>query len=111
MIIKRASPKKNYSKVDNTVYANPQLSLGAKAVYGYLCTLRTGANYSDKYICKVLNISTATLTRYKKELKDANLIALDQVSARLYVVYIGYSTFTAEDVKRHWEDVEDVNID
>lgn len=109
MIVKRVSPKKNYSKVDNGIYSNPHISLGAKAVYGYLCTLRTGANYSDSYVCKVLNISQSKLTRHKKELKDANLIALDQVSARLYVIYVGYSTLSADEVKNHWITMEDAN--
>ena len=107
MIIRHNLPHKQYIKVDRKVFINPNLSDGAKTLYGYLCGLRNGANFSDSYITKALRISQAVLTRRKRELKEADLILVDQVSPRIYVIYIGHSTYPASEVKSRWVNEDD----
>jgi len=107
MIIRHSLPSKNYTKVDRRVFANPKLSDGAKVLYGYLCGLRNGANFSDKYIMKALGLSQRSITNRKKELKDSDLIFIDQIGPRLYVVYIGYTSLSAKDVRANWINEED----
>ena len=102
MIIRHNLPTKQYTKLDRKVFCNPELSDGAVRLYGYLCGLRNGASFSDTYIIKAMAIKQSTLTRRKKELKDADLILIDQVSPRIYVIYIGHTSHPASDVKRGW---------
>ncbi len=102
MIIRHSLPSESYTKVDRAVFTNKGISDGAKVLYGYLCGLRNGADFKDAYIMKAMNISKTVLARRKKELKDSDLILVDQVSARRYFMYIGHSGFTAEMVKQHW---------
>jgi len=108
MIIRHSLPNKAYTKLDRRVFTNPKLTDGAVRLYGYLCGLRNGADFSDKYIVTALNISQAVLTRRKKELKDSNLILVEQISPRVFVIYIGYTNFPASDVKSRWESESDV---
>ncbi len=76
-------------------------------MYGYLCGLRNGANFSDKYLIQALGITQRTLSSRKKELKDENLIMVDQVSPRIYVIYIGHTKLPATLVKSQWLKEED----
>lgn len=102
MIIRKALPKDSYTKMDNKVFTDQRLSDGAKVLYGYLASLRTGANFTDDYIVKAMGISKRALANRKKELKQAGLILIDQVSMRIYVIYIGHTRFSAEKVKQTW---------
>lgn len=102
MIIRHSLPTRAFTRIDRRVFANPNISDGAVRLYGYLCGLKNGANFSDKYLAKALNIVPNTLTKRKKELKDFDLILVDQISARVYVIYIGYSNMTAKEVKEWW---------
>lgn len=102
MIIRHSLPTKNYTKVDRRVFTNPKISDGAKVLYGYLCGLRNGANFSDKYIIQALGMSLRALANRKKELKDNDLILIDQIAPRLYVIYIGYTSLSAKEVRSTW---------
>ena len=102
MIIRHSSPINSFTKLDRRVFANPNISDGAIRLYGYMCGLKNGANFTDKYIIKAMNISQTVLTRRKKELKDNDLILIDQIAPRVYVVYIGYTNMPARDVKEWW---------
>lgn len=107
MIIRHNLPHRAFTKIDRKVFTNPDLSHGACRLYGYLCGLRNGANYSDKYVCKALDVAQASLTRWKKELKQERLILIDKVGPRIYVVYIGYTGMPASAVKAQWALEED----
>lgn len=109
MIIRHSLPHNSYTKVDRHVFTIHELTDGACRLYGYLCGLRNGANFTDRYILKALDISQAVLTRRKKELKDMDLILVDQVDLRTYVVYIGHSRLPASDVKKSWVEEGDDN--
>lgn len=102
MIIRHSLPHSSFTKVDRNVFTNLKLSDGACRLYGYLCGLRNGANLSDAYVMKAMNISQTVLTRRKRELKQEQLLLVDQISPRVYVAYIGYTGFTAESVKTSW---------
>jgi hypothetical protein len=109
MIIRHNLPNKAFTKLDRHVFTNRWLSDGAVRLYGYLCGLRNGANFSDKYIIQALAITQRTLTSRKKELKDQKLILVDQVGPRIYVIYIGHSKMSAATVRAQWKKEEDEN--
>lgn len=78
---------RHYGLAPSVVFRNSNLSIGAKAVYGYLTTFVNGEQMkqgsfkawpSRKRILNELNISVNTLSKYLKELKDANLIKVEQ---------------------------------
>jgi len=88
--------------MDRAIFSRRDLSDGAKVLYGYLCGLRNGANFTDPYMQTALQISQVVLSRRKKELKAAGLILVEQLGPRVYVVYIGHSKMSAEMVKASW---------
>lgn len=100
-----------YTKFDRKVFTKRGLSDGAKVLYGYLAGMRSGANYTDKYVLTALSISQAVLTRRKKELKDANLILMDRLDLRTYALYVGRSGMPAAKVKDEWLAEEDIEED
>ncbi len=108
MIIRHSLPTSKFTRIDRKVFTNTKLTDGATRLYGYLCGLRNGANFSDKYIMMALDISQAVLTKRKKELKDIDLILVDQITARMYVIYIGHSSFSASEVKAGWNREDDL---
>lgn len=76
-----------YGIVPSVVMRNPNLSIGAKALYAYLMTYvnseqaRSGdvkAWPSRDRMMKELGLSVNTLTKYLRELKDAGLIEVQQ---------------------------------
>lgn len=107
MIVRHSLPTHSYTKIDRHVFTSRDLTDGAKVLYGYLAGLKNGASFSDKYVLKALNISQSVLTRRKKELKDAGLILMDQVSPRVYVLYIGHTGMAAGLVRQHWRFEDD----
>lgn len=82
-------PVKFFSRVPNKIFFEKDLTHGAKVLYGIFCALRPGNNYTDKYLMKVLNVSAPTLTRYKKELKDLDLLMVVQVNKGIYFTFVG----------------------
>jgi len=106
MIIRKNLPSKNYTKLDNKVFIHPDLSDGAKVLYGYLASLRNGQDYVDAYLMNALQVSQDVITRRKRELKKADLILLDKTGYRTHVIYIGSTQFKASDVKIHWDKID-----
>lgn len=105
-IIRKGLPNNtrgNYTKYDNKVFMIKGMSDGAKVVYGFLASLKSGEEFNDVFVCNGLGIKQRTLTRRKQELRDAGLIYMVQTGLKSYVMYIGYVGFNAIDVKRHWE--------
>lgn len=108
VIIRHSLPNRCFTRIDRRVFTNTNLSDGAKVLYGYLCGLRNGANFSDAYVIKALDTSQRVLTRRKKELKDEDLILMDQLTPRIYVIYIGHSLLSASEVKAGWNREDDL---
>ena len=109
MFIRHSLPSNGYTKIDRHVFTLRSISNGACRLYGYLCGLRNGANFCDKYIMKAMDISQASLARYKRELSAADLILMEQIGPRVYVIYIGYTRMGASKVKESWVPEEDKN--
>jgi len=107
MIVRSMCPTKSFTRVDRRVFTMPNLSDGAKVLYGYLIGLKSGQNFSDVYISKALGISKVVLSRRKRELKNYDLILVEQISARLYFIYIGFTDYPASAVRDRWISMED----
>ena len=107
MQLRKAAPSTNYSKICNQLWTDPRLSNGAVRVYGLYASFRTGGDYTDAYITKVLSMSKRTLTRCRCELRAVGLIEIDQISPRIYILYLGYYGNNAISVKEHW--TRDIN--
>ena len=88
-------PVNGFSRVPNTVFFDNLLSHGSKVLYGVFCALKPGQNYTDNYLKKVLNVSGPTLTRYKKELKDRELLLVVQVSKGVFFTFVGLPNYPA----------------
>lgn len=72
-----------YTKVNNSVIFNTQISTGAKTLYFVMLALGIKSNeieHSQRVLAEAMNKSVRTIQRYIKELKDAGLI---QVIRRL----------------------------
>ena len=97
----------HYTKYDRHVFTDQRLTDGAKVLYGYLAGLQNGARKNDKYIMIAMGISQAVLTKRKKELKETDLILVDRIAPREYVLYIGTTDVPASAMKKYWEEEED----
>lgn len=106
MIIRKNLPKQCYTKLDNKVFILPGLTDAAKVLYGYLASLRTGQDYSDKFLINAMGIGQATLTRRKRELKKVGLIMAEKTSMRTSVLYIGSTQMPANVVKELWDKID-----
>lgn len=108
MIIIRDGLSGCFTKVDKYVFTCRDLTDGAKVLYGYLSGLPTGRNYSDNYLVKALEVSAKTLARRKRELKDKDLICIDQISPRVYMLFVGRLDHPASEVRNNWRKDNDV---
>lgn len=81
-----------YLKIPNFVKNNKSISNSAKILYGDLVLLSHKNGYcyaSNKFLAEGLNITTRSITRLLKELKDANLIEIiftESYNRRIYLV-------------------------
>lgn len=99
MRLRKVLPTSNYIKADRAINTCHTLSDGAKTLYTFLCGWNPSKNINDAYIQKALNISEASLTRRKQELRAMDLLVTVQVSVRKYEIYVGCSTFKASKIK------------
>lgn len=104
MHIKKSLPHKFYTKMDNSIIVDKELSDGAFRLYSLLASLPNGKVITDAYIMKVTEWSQRTVTNRKRELKDKGLILLVQIAPRVHDLYLGYNNLTAEQVKRYWDE-------
>lgn len=102
-IIVKKLPTENFTKIDNRIIQNPEISHVAFRVYCFLAHLPNAKYISDGYILKSLGISQATLTRMKRELKERNLILMEQLGPKVWTLYIGTTKVNAHTVKNRWE--------
>ena len=108
-IIRKGLPKDDYTKFDNKVFLVDGLSDGAKVLYGYMASMRTGDDFSDTFFMKGLHLSRKTLYRRKKELTESGLIHVDRVGLKSYILYIGYTHVSAIMVKANWDYIREKN--
>jgi len=102
-IIRQQIGVENQGEVYSQIAVDRNISDGAVRVYGLLTPLYSGSYYSDKEICKKLDISQQVLTSRKKQLKDAGYLLPDVIQARITVMYIGNNNMSANEIKKEWE--------
>ena len=106
MIIRTAALYKQYVKVNNSVITSPQLSDGEFRVYCYYSSLKDGQNFSDNYVCKALRINKNTLAKRKRVLKKVGLFVTEQISPRIYTLFIGNFNMSAATVQYAFHEKE-----
>lgn len=82
------------------------LSDGAYRIYGYLSSFQNGRRITDNYILTALDISQKTLTKYKKQLRDLDLVVVEQIVGKEYDIYIGSTSIPASKVKEYWNELD-----
>lgn len=68
-----------YTKVNNSLIFNTQISTGAKALYFIMLALSIKGNeieHSQKTLANIMGKSVRTIQRYLKELKEAGLLQI-----------------------------------
>ncbi len=102
-IVRKGLPKGGFTKIDNLVFLVDGLSDGAKVLYGYMATLRTGADYHEDRFTEKLRIAKSTYKKRKSELVKAGLIFSERIGVNNWVLYIGSTQISAAKVKEHWD--------
>jgi hypothetical protein len=103
MHIKKSLPREKFTKISNKLWTNPNLSDGAKVMYGFIASLPNGKTIHDGYLTKSLGLSDRTVNYRKKELKDAGLLLMVQLAPRVYDLYVGHPDLLADEVRLLWE--------
>lgn len=105
MIVIKNNIHSHFTKVDRRVYDIPKevLSDGGKVLYMHLLGVQHGRNFTDGYFAKKCYMSLRALANKKKELKDLDLIAVKQISPRVYLCFVGNTFCKASKVKSEWE--------
>ena len=101
MLIRQAFPTNSWTKIDKYVFTL-DISAGAKVLYGFMFGMAPNSMYTDKMIMEELRLSQATLTRYKRELKDAKLLLVVELLPRQYAAYLGNTRSKASDLRAKW---------
>ena len=105
-IIRKYLAKENYTKADNKVGRNPDISDAAKVLYWYMASHKNAFQLNDGFIKKELHWGQDKITRNKKILKDNGLIHIHKIDRSTYFLYIGSSEMTAHQVMANWDDLE-----
>lgn len=113
-IIRKFLAQDNYTKIDNNVARNTNISDYSYRLYGFMAGFRNGFQLNDEYIAKSLQWSRQKVARAKRDLVAADLICVEKIDRSTYFLYIGSSKITASKVKEHWNLDENIflqNID
>jgi len=105
-IIRKASAKDNYTKIDNFVARDENINDYSFRLYVFMAGFKNGFQLNDMYIAKALGWSRDKVTRGKRTLVEADLILVDKVDRSTYFLYIGTSKVSATNVKFHWNKLE-----
>lgn len=95
-------PTMAFSKLDRNVLYLP-MSEGAKILYWFYATLKPGKYYSDTYAMKAIGISKSALMRRKNELREVDLLHVEQVAARTYITFLGTTKHSASKEFAEWK--------
>lgn len=113
-IVRKFLAQDNYTKIDNNVARNTNISDYSYRLYGFMAGFRNGFQLNDEYIAKSLNWNRSKVARAKRDLVAADLICVEKIDRSTYFLYIGSSKITASKVKEHWNQDENIflqNID
>ena len=92
-----------WTKIDNSVLTNRNISDGAARLYMYLAGYNPAKPINDNYLLLAMNTSKATLARRKAELYAEDLISTVQLAPRVHIIFVGTSGNPASKVAREWE--------
>jgi hypothetical protein len=101
ILVKEASPYETagYIHIHNDIVTNKILSDKAKVLYGYLLSLTDKDPCDDTSVCNALDTTVTTLSRTKKELKNAGLMVTECIAPGTWVTYLGNPNCPASKVK------------
>ena len=99
MYIQRIPPGRGFTRTDNKVIQNMQLSDGAFRLYCYLIMVPPSVNYDNQNLMQALGLSERALSNRKAELKKADLLCIEQIGPRIYHAYMGDMTMSASMVR------------
>lgn len=90
-------PMNNFVKVDISVMFS-DLTDGAKALYVVMSSLKSGQSFTDTFLMNGLKMSKQSLWRRKKELKDMDLVHVEQIAKKVYFTFVGTKNYPASRV-------------
>ncbi len=109
-IVRKFLAKDNYTKMDNDVARNTDISDYSYRLYGFMAGFKNGFQLNDAYIAKALSWNRSKVTRAKRDLVSADLICVEKIDRSTYFLYIGSSKITASQVMKHWNQDEQALI-
>lgn len=107
-IVRKFLARDNFTKMDNNVARNNQISDYSYRLYGFMAGFRNGFQLNDEYIAKSLQWNRSKVTRAKRDLLAADLICVEKIDRSTYFLYIGSSKISASKVKEHWNSDENI---
>lgn len=100
---KATHQKNNFILFPRPIIRNPRLSEMSKMLYAHMADNQNGRVLSDAYFAKVMEVSTKTIERLKRELKEEGVLVVVRTGAKSYSGYIAATAAEAIQVKNHWE--------
>ncbi len=100
MYIQRVPPGKSFTRMDNGVIKNMEISDGAFRLYSYLIMVPPSVNYDDDTLIEELHLSRRSIATRKAELKKVDLLCIEQIGPRIYHAYMGDSKIGASMVRQ-----------
>lgn len=79
MILNKISPDKNFTIIDNSILRNKDLSIQARMLYMLLQSFPSEWEVNLKHLSEILNVSEASVRKYRNELVNAGLITYRQI--------------------------------
>ena len=106
-IVRKYLPRDKYTKVDNFVARNKDISDYSFRLYVFVAGFKNGFQLNDAYVAKALGWSRDKVSRAKRDLKKADLICVEQIDRSTYFLYIGNSLVSATTVQKYWKLIEE----
>ena len=93
-ILNKRLPNSSFTRIFSGIH-RAKLAHRALILYLFLAERPAGRDYTDQYIMKSLDMTNCTLGLAKKELKEKDLLYVHRLSARAYIMFIGYPEYPA----------------
>lgn len=80
-----------YLKIPKIIVDSKKICSSSKILYGYILLLchQNGYCYAtNKFLAKTLNVTSRTITRLIKELKDSNFIKISYTENNIRKIYL-----------------------
>ena len=107
-IVRKYLATDNYTKMDNNVARNAEISDYSYRLYGFIAGFKNGFQLNDEYIAACLGWQRNKVARAKLDLKKADLIEIEKIDRSTYFLYIGCSQTKASEVRNNWKQLEKI---